>query len=175
MPNSKLLKKISINLSIKQFSQPDLIEQIEQILHSTGLDGSSLMLEITESVIVENSYEVTTIFSRLRELGIELSIDDFGTGYSSLGRLYNFPINVLKIDQSFVSPMDTSSINLEIIKIIVALAHTLGVNVITEGIETKEQLALLRELNCEYGQGYFFSIPLDSSAAAALIMANPQW
>ncbi len=108
-------------------------------------------------------------------MGIELSIDDFGTGYSSLGRLYNFPINVLKIDQSFVSPMDTNSINLEIIKIIIALAHTLDVDVITEGIETKEQLALLRELNCEYGQGYFFSPPLDSLAAEALIMANPQW
>jgi diguanylate cyclase (GGDEF)-like protein/PAS domain S-box-containing protein len=169
------LNKISVNLSIKQFSQPDLIEQMAQILHSTGLDACSLVLEITESVIMENDNEATVALSKLREMGIELSIDDFGTGYSSLGRLHNFPISVLKIDRSFVSPVDNNGKNLEIIETIVTLAHKLGVNVTAEGVETKEQLALLRKLNCEYGQGYFFSRPLDSSAAAALIVTNPQW
>ncbi|MEH2462022.1 putative bifunctional diguanylate cyclase/phosphodiesterase [Nostoc sp.] len=170
-----LLEKISVNLSLKQFSQPDLIEQIKKILHSTGLDAGTLVLEITENAIVENGDKATATLLQLREMGIELSIDDFGTGYSSLGRLYNFPISVLKIDRSFISSIGTSSMNLEIIEIIVTLAHKLGVNVLAEGVETKEQLALLRKLSCEYGQGYFFSLPLNSSAAEALIMANPHW
>ncbi|MDZ7952646.1 EAL domain-containing protein [Nostoc sp. DedQUE09] len=172
---SKLLKKISVNLSVKQFSQPDLIEQIGQILHSTGLDAGTLMLEITENAIVENGDKVTAAILQLREMGIELSIDDFGTGYSSLGGLYNFPISVLKIDRSFINLMGTHSKNLEIIEIIVTLAHKLGVDVLAEGVETKDQLLLLRELNCQYGQGHFFSVPLNSSAAEALIMENPQW
>ncbi|MFN6469162.1 MAG: putative bifunctional diguanylate cyclase/phosphodiesterase [Nostoc sp. SerVER01] len=173
--SSNLLKKISVNLSLKQFSQPDLIEQIGQILESTGLNADSLVLDITESVIVENGDRVIATLSQLREIGIELSIDDFGTGYSSLGRLYNFPISLLKIDRSFISSISTNSKNLEIIEILVTLAHKLGVDVLAEGIETKEQLALLRKLNCKYGQGHFFSVPLNCSAAEALIKANPQW
>ncbi|MFS0514090.1 EAL domain-containing protein [Nostoc sp. UIC 10607] len=173
--HSNFLEKISVNLSLKQFSQPDLIEQIGQILHSTGLDAGTLVLEITESVIKENGDKATAALLKLREMGIELSIDDFGTGYSSLSRLYNFPISVLKIDRSFISPMGANSQNLEIIEIIVTLAHKLGVDVLAEGVETKEQLRLLRKLNCEYAQGNFFSVPLNSSAAEALIMANPRW
>ncbi|WP_392530873.1 EAL domain-containing protein [Nostoc sp. C117] len=172
---SNLLEKISVNLSLKQFSQPDLIEQIEKILDSTGLNANNLVLEITESVIVENGDRATATLLQLQKMGIELSIDDFGTGYSSLSRLYNFPISVLKIDRSFVSSMVGSSKNLEIIEIIVALAHKLGVDVLAEGVETKEQLAILRKLNCEYAQGHFFSVPLNSSEVEALIMANPQW
>jgi diguanylate cyclase (GGDEF)-like protein/PAS domain S-box-containing protein len=173
--HSNLLEKISVNLSLKQFSQPDLIEQIGQILHSTGLDAGTLVLEITESIIVANSDNVTATLLQLREMGIDLSIDDFGTGYSSLSRLYNFPISVLKIDRSFISPMSANSKNLEIIEIIVTLAHKLGVDVLAEGVETKEQLTLLRKLKCKYGQGHFFSVPLNSSAAEALFMENPQW
>jgi diguanylate cyclase (GGDEF)-like protein/PAS domain S-box-containing protein len=169
-------EKISVNLSVKQFSQPNLIEQIKKIVHSTGLNAFSLVLEITESVIMENSNEVTAALWQLQQMGIGLSIDDFGTGYSSLGRLHNFPINVLKIDRSFVSSLDANDgRNLGMIEIIVTLAHKLGMNVIAEGVETNEQLMLLRKLNCEYGQGYFFSRPLDSSAATALIAVNPQW
>ncbi|MBN3895863.1 MAG: EAL domain-containing protein [Nostoc sp. NOS(2021)] len=173
--HSNFLEKISVNLSLKQFSQPDLIEQIGQILDSTGLDTGTLVLEITESVIVENGDKATAVLLQLREMGIELSIDDFGTGYSSLGRLYNFPIKMLKIDRSFISSIGASSRNLEIIEIIVTLAHKLGVDVLAKGVETKEQLALLRKLSCEYGQGHFFSVPLNSSAAEALIMEHPQW
>ncbi|MBN3874742.1 bifunctional diguanylate cyclase/phosphodiesterase [Nostoc sp. JL33] len=173
--DSNFLEKISVNLSLKQFYQPNLIEQIGQILHSTGLDADTLLVDITENVIMENSNKAAATLLQLREMGIELSIDDFGTGYSSLGHLYNFPISMLKIDRSFISSIGTSSMNLEIIEIIVTLAHKLGVNVVAEGVETKEQLALLKKLRCEYGQGYFFSVPLNSSAAEELIMANPQW
>ena len=168
-------KKISVNLSFKQFSQPDLMQQIAQILDETGLDACCLELEITESVIMENGLEAVATLSQLRSLGIELSIDDFGTGYSSLGRLHSFPISALKIDRSFVSSMVTYSSNLEITETIVTLAHKLGVYVTAEGIETAEQLALLRALKCELGQGQFFSEALNSQAAEALIVAFPQW
>lgn len=160
---------ISVNLSGRQFSQPDLIDQIDQILQETGLNASSLSLEITESMIMEDESATATLL-QLRNLGVKVSIDDFGTGYSSLGRLHHFPIDVLKIDRSFVSGIGVSEGNLEIIQAIVTLAHQLGMNVITEGVETQEQLSELRKLKCEYGQGYFFSRPLDSLAAEALIM-----
>ncbi|WP_166482768.1 EAL domain-containing protein [Scytonema sp. UIC 10036] len=170
-----LLEKILVNLSIKQFSQSDLTQQIQQILHLTALNPGSLIVEITESLIMENSDRTITTLSKLRELGVKISIDDFGTGHSSLSRLSSFPISLLKIDKSFVSPVDANSRNLEIIEIIVTLAHKLGVNVTAEGVETKEQLAFVRKLNCEYAQGYFFSKPLNSLDATALILTNPQW
>ena len=113
----------------------------------------------------------TATLLQLRNLGVKVSIDDFGTGYSSLGRLHHFPINVLKIDRSFVSGIGVREGNLEIIQAIVMLAHQLGMDVITEGVETLEQLSELRKLKCEYRQGYLFSRPLDSLAAEALIMS----
>lgn len=166
---------ISVNLSGKQFTQPNLIEQINQILQETGLDASCLRLEITEGAIMDGAESATAMLLQLRELGVQLSIDGFGTGYSSLGRLHRFPINGLKIDRSFVSRMGIEEGNSEIVETIVTLAHKLGVDVTAEGLETAEQLAQLRALQCEYGQGNFFSQPLDSEAAEALIVSNPQW
>jgi PAS domain S-box-containing protein len=169
---------ISVNLSGQQFSQPDLIDQFQEILQETGLDGSSLKLEITETVITEGSGKATTILKRLRDLNIQLCIDDFGTGYSSLSRLHHFPINTLKIDRSFVSRMgkhgpDTGNHGHgEIVQTIVMLAHNLGMDAIAEGVETAEQLAQLKLHNCEYGQGYFFSRPLTSVDATALLAAQ---
>ena len=170
-PANQLLT-ISVNLSGKQFSQPDLIQQIGQILQETGLDACSLSLEITESMIMENDESAIVTLLQLRDLGVKLSIDDFGTGYSSLGRLNQFPINMLKIDRSFVNGLGANEGNLKIIETIVTLAHHLGMEVTAEGVEVAEQLAQLRKLKCEYGQGYFFSRPLDTQAAEALIMAN---
>ena len=167
--------KISVNLSVKQFLQPNLVLQIVDILRKTSLSADRLMLEITESVIMENGNEAAAVLSQLQELGIGLSIDDFGTGYSSLGRLHQFPISMLKIDRSFISGMGALSVDSEITEAIVTLAHKLGISVTAEGVETVEQLALLQYLKCEYAQGYFFSPPLDSEAAELLIMANRQW
>ncbi|MEH2091920.1 sensor domain-containing protein [Nostoc sp.] len=166
---------ISVNLCTTRFSEENLLPHINKVLQDTGLTAPSLTLEITESVIMENNDKAIIRLKQLRNLGIQLAIDDFGTGYSSLGRLHHFPINQLKIDRSFVSGSIFDRGNLDIVQTIITLAHKLGVNVTAEGVETKEQLALLRKLNCEYGQGYFFSHPLDSSQATALIMANPQW
>lgn len=174
LPTTPLLI-ISLNLSSKQFTQFNLTNQINQILQETGLDAAGLRLELTEGAIMDNAESAAVMLLQLRELGVQLSIDDFGTGYSSLSRLHEFPINGLKIDRSFVSQIGVGQGNSAIVSTIVTLAHKLGVDVTAEGVETAEQLAQLRALNCEYGQGHFFSLPLDSEAAEALIVANPQW
>jgi PAS domain S-box-containing protein/diguanylate cyclase (GGDEF)-like protein len=165
---------ISVNLSAKQFSQPNLIEQIDQTLRETGLDGHYLKLEITESCLLENAEAAAILLWQLRDRNIQLSIDDFGTGYSSLSYLHRFPVNTLKIDRSFVSRMGAGGKNAEIVKVIVALAHNLGMSVTAEGIETAQQLAQLKALQCERGQGYFFSKPLDKGASEQLILAQLQ-
>ncbi|MEP0854807.1 EAL domain-containing protein [Trichocoleus sp. DQ-U1] len=165
---------ISVNLSGKQFSQPNLIEQIDRILRKTGLDGHYLKLEITESCLLENAEAAAILLWQLRDRNIQLSIDDFGTGYSSLNYLHRFPVNTLKIDRSFVNRMGAGGKDAEIVKAIVALAHNLGMSVTAEGIETAQQLAQLKALQCERGQGYFFSKPLDNGAAGQLILAQLQ-
>ena len=165
---------ISVNISGKQFSQPDLIKQIKQILHETGLDARSLKLEITESVLMENAESAVAMIVQLQNLGIRLSMDDFGTGYSSLSYLHRFPIDTLKIDRSFVNDVDVDAEKIEIISTVVALAWNLGMDVVAEGVETKKQMYQLKALKCEFGQGYFFSRPLDSEKAGALIAAEPQ-
>ena len=171
--NSRLT--VAVNLSGRQFSQPESIEQIKQVLQETGADARCLKLEITESVVMEDGAVATTVLSQLKELGIELCIDDFGTGYSSLSYLHKFPIDTLKIDRSFVSRISETGENLEIVKAIVMLARSLRMEVIAEGVETAVQLAQLRAIGCEYGQGYFFSKPLDSEAATALLSRSPKW
>lgn len=160
---------MSVNLASKQLRDPGLIEQIDQVLAATGLDGSALKLELTESMLVDNIASVLQTLSSIRARGIQLSIDDFGTGYSSLSYLPRFPINTLKIDRSFVSQMPIDAENLEIVRAIATLAHSIGIDVVAEGIETAQQLEILQTLCCEFGQGYLFSKPLDSHSAAQFI------
>jgi EAL domain-containing protein (putative c-di-GMP-specific phosphodiesterase class I) len=160
---------ISVNLSGKQFSQPDLIQQIEQIIQETNIDPCILKLEITESVLVENAKSVSAMLVKLQALGIRLSIDDFGTGYSSLSYLHQLPIDTLKIDGSFINKIDVNVEKIEIVRTIVALAWNLGIDVVAEGVETNKQMHQVKSLKCDFGQGYFFSKPLDSKTAEALI------
>ncbi|MGL4623052.1 MAG: putative bifunctional diguanylate cyclase/phosphodiesterase, partial [Chroococcidiopsis sp.] len=166
---------ISVNVSGKQFTQSNLIEKIDQILQETGLAPTSLKLEITESVLVENAEAAAAVICQLRAMGIQFSIDDFGTGYSSLSYLHRLPIDTLKIDRSFVNNVDCEPEKIEIIRTIVALAWNLGMNVVAEGVETKTQMYQLQALKSEYGQGYFFSKPTDSEAAEVLLMTQPDW
>lgn len=166
---------ISVNLSGRQFSQPNLVEQINQILLETQLDPHCLKLEITESVVMGNAESAIALLAQLKKLGIHLSIDDFGTGYSSLSYLHRFPIDTLKIDRSFINRIDTDGEQLEIVRTIVTLAWNLGLDVIAEGVETAKQLAQLKSLQCEYGQGYFFSRPLDSEPAGLLVATDSAW
>jgi len=157
---------LSVNLSGRQFMQPDLVGQVKQILTETGFDPHRLHLEITESSVIENTETVTEMLLQLRALGIRLSMDDFGTGYSSLSYLHRFPIHTLKIDRSFVSGGDGEN---EIVRTIIMLARNMGMDIVAEGVETKEQLAYLKSLKCEYGQGFLFSRPLDLDTACKLL------
>jgi EAL domain-containing protein (putative c-di-GMP-specific phosphodiesterase class I) len=160
---------VSVNLSSKQFIQSDLIQRVTQIIQETKINPEGLKLEITESAVMDNVETATEMLKKLRALGIKLSIDDFGTGYSSLSYLHRFPIDTLKVDRSFVVNMSEDGENVEIVRTIVSLAQNLGMNVIAEGVETKEQLAALRKLGCENGQGYFFSKPVNAKTAENLI------
>ncbi|MGL4500856.1 MAG: EAL domain-containing protein, partial [Planktothrix sp.] len=166
---------MSVNLSVKQFSQDNLIEKIDQVLESLKLDSKNLKLEITESALMDNPKLASELFEQLKARKIQLSLDDFGTGYSSLSYLHQFPLDIIKIDRSFIGNLDSRGKNLEVVQAILNLAHHLGMSVVAEGIETPEQLSLLRLLGCELAQGYLFAKPLDADAAETLFFSNPQW
>ena len=163
---------LSVNVSPKQFAQADLAAQIGQLIEQSGMDPHCVDLEITETIAMADPERSGVMLEQLRALGVRLGIDDFGTGYSSLSRLQRFPVDTLKIDRQFVSSMDTDHDTHEIVRIIVMLAHNLGMNVVAEGVETEAQLDLLRELGCERAQGYLFSQPLDHEASQKLLEAN---
>jgi diguanylate cyclase (GGDEF)-like protein/PAS domain S-box-containing protein len=167
LPHTRQMK-ISVNLSCKQFMQPTIVEQVLETLRETGLDPRSLKLEITESVMMERGDYAMSVLEQLSKAGIELSLDDFGTGYSSLSYIHHFPVNTLKIDQSFIKRIGGEQ-NGEIVRAVVALARNLGLEVVAEGIETVLQLDQLKALGCEQGQGYYFSEPVDEASATELI------
>jgi diguanylate cyclase (GGDEF)-like protein/PAS domain S-box-containing protein len=160
---------VSVNLSAKQCSQSDLVQRVASVLQSTGLAPSDLKLELTESMIVEDATSTSAMLSELRALGVQVQIDDFGTGYSSLGYLQRLPIDTLKIDRTFVSRIGSNGSGAEIVQTIMALAHDLGMKVVAEGIETDEQLSKLKSMECEYGQGYLFTKPINSQLAGNLL------
>lgn len=166
---------ISINLSSRQFNQTDLVRQIESSLIEVGIEGQQVRLEITESMVMDNVQAAIDLMLRLKELGLQLSIDDFGTGYSSLSYLHRFPMDTLKVDRSFVSRMEQSGEDREIVHTIIALGHKLGMDIVAEGVETAAQMAILRQAGCQYGQGYFFARPLSSEDAAVLLAQDPIW
>ncbi len=159
MPDSSALI-LSVNLSCKQFANPNLVTKIKRILEDTRFPGNKLKLEITESVFFEHQEKAVEMLHQLRDIGIEINIDDFGTGYSNLNYLMKLPISTLKIDRSFISPIESNGNNSEIVRTIVMLARNLGMKVIAEGVETQAQLDELKKLKCEGAQGYFFAAPM---------------
>jgi diguanylate cyclase (GGDEF)-like protein len=161
---------LSVNLSGRQFSQPNLVEKITEILSETQLHRPSLKLEITESMVMDNVESAIAILNLLKNLQLQLSIDDFGTGFSSFNYLNRFPTDTLKVDKSFVSQMDESNKNIEIVSTIILLGHKLNMDVVAEGIETESQMQKLRELGCDYGQGYFFAKPLSVEDATRFLL-----
>jgi diguanylate cyclase (GGDEF)-like protein len=163
----RLPLSISVNLSGIQLWNPDVLELIDGILETLSLSGSSLKLEITESILMDKESEATTLLTQLKQRKIQLSIDDFGTGYSSLAYLQSFPIDTLKIDRSFILGIENQEKNLDITRTIITLAHALELDVIAEGVETPAQLEILRSLGCEYGQGYLFSPPIEGDAVVS--------
>jgi diguanylate cyclase (GGDEF)-like protein/PAS domain S-box-containing protein len=163
---------INVNVTAKQFAQPDLDSQIKEILEQTAMDPRCVDLEITENIAMGDAGRSAIVLSELKALGVRLSIDDFGTGYSSLSRLQRFPVDTLKIDRSFISGMDSNPETHEIVRIIVILAHNLGLKVVAEGIENREQMEMLKHLGCELGQGYLFSRPVAADTVVQLLASQ---
>jgi EAL domain-containing protein (putative c-di-GMP-specific phosphodiesterase class I) len=166
--------RMAVNLSARQFSQPGLVASIASVLADTGLPAACLELELTESLFMHDVTHAVTLLHELKALGVALSIDDFGTGYSSLSYLRNFPIDVLKIDRSFVNDIATDADDAAIVVSIIALAHNLQLRVIAEGVESEQQLDFLRRHHCDEIQGYFFSRPLDALAIGQMLQEGKQ-
>ena len=169
--------KISVNISSKQLELPNFVAQVKEVLKETNLNPHNLKLEITESSLVEDTQHTILVIRELKALGVEFSLDDFGTGYSSLSYLHSFPFDTIKIDRSFVNSLGDNDEKIGIIRAIVSLANNLGMNTIAEGIETDNQLAQLKALNCQYGQGYYLSKPLDKQIVETVIateVSKPQ-
>ncbi len=161
---------VSVNISSRHFLQPGLLDELQETLAATGLPSGCLRLEITESALVEDSEEAVRLAQRLRDHGIRLAIDDFGTGYSSLSYLQRLPLDILKIDQSFISRIHLEPAdNRNIVEAIVSLAHKLHLTVVAEGVETAEQHRVLLEIGCDFGQGYYYSPPVPAQEALTLL------
>ena len=165
---------LSVNLSVRQFSQADLVEQVRQALDESGIEPALLRLEITESVVVDNLEAAAATLGRLRALGVRVYLDDFGTGYSSLSSLHRLPIDALKVDRSFVSRIGEGG-GEQMVGTVATLARNLGVSVVAEGVETAAQLTAVRALGCEYAQGFLFSEGVDAGALLALLVRAPRW
>jgi EAL domain-containing protein (putative c-di-GMP-specific phosphodiesterase class I) len=158
---------MNVNLSARQFQQPELVTEVASILADTGLDPCGLVLEITESVVMDDAAANSVVLQELKGLGVHLAIDDFGTGYSSLSYLKRFPIDVLKIDKAFVDGLGQDAEATAIVEAVITLAHALGMEVVAEGVETAVQVDQLCRLECDVGQGYYFAKPLPASAIEA--------
>lgn len=160
---------INVNWSTRQCAEPDLVQKIAKILHDTSLDPHFLNLELTESLVVEDTDATNARLSELRALGVQVQIDDFGTGYSSLGYLHTLPIDTLKLDRTFISRLGINDNGSEIVRTILMLAHDLGMKVVAEGVETTDQLATLKAMNCEFIQGFLIAKPLDQQEVGSLL------
>lgn len=166
---------VSVNLSTVQFIHPDLVEVLQETVLPYGLPPGTIRFEITESALMQDMEQANIALLKLKANGFPLYMDDFGTGYSSLSYLRHFPVDVLKIDKSFVRWMGVDEESDEIVRIIIHLAHTLRMKIVAEGVETPETLNKLRELGADYGQGYLFGKPLAPADAEALLRADPRW
>ena len=169
------LMTINVNLCPKHYSSPNLINELHEVLQQSGLDPACLRLEITESALMENTEKIAATLSSIREMGIQLHMDDFGTGYSSLSYLNRFPIDSLKVDQSFVGKLGLCEETWKIVHAIAALGKNLDMELIAEGIENMMQLRMLQTLKCDYGQGYYFARPLDAATIESLFSGPLPW
>jgi predicted signal transduction protein with EAL and GGDEF domain len=164
--------RVAVNLSARQFSDSGLLAKLTRIIRSSGLDPSSLELEITESVVMSHAECAVTVLEQLKSIGVQIAIDDFGTGYSSLGYLKRFPIDTIKVDRSFIMDIPADAGDMKIARAIIAMAHALRLNVVAEGVENAEQLNFLRSYRCDAAQGYFFFRPLPADEVADALKTN---
>ena len=163
-PGNGQAPAVSVNLSARQLSRPDLVDSVAAALEHSRLDPDRLWLEITESVLMDDADMAVAALERLRALGVHLCVDDFGTGYSSLAYLRRFPVDALKVDRSFVAGLGEDPEDSAIVEAVVSMAHSLRLSVVAEGVETDEQLARLRDLGCELAQGFYFAAPVPPAA-----------
>ena len=166
---------VSVNLSATQLVETGFVEELRQVLRETGLEGRRLQLEITESAVMQDTELAAETVMELRGLGVRVHLDDFGTGYSSLSLLHRLAVDTLKIDQSFVNLMEVGDSKAQIVQTVTTLAHSLGMDAVAEGVETSGQLALLRSIGCDYGQGFYFSKAVDARGAEEILAARPRW
>jgi EAL domain-containing protein (putative c-di-GMP-specific phosphodiesterase class I) len=166
---------VSVNLSARQLADPGLLDTVDRALTTAGLDPSLLVLEITESVLMEDSERAVAVLQALTERGVKIGIDDFGTGQSSLGYLKTLPVHTLKIDRSFTDGLGTEPEDSAIVSAVVHLGHALGLIVTAEGIETPVQLSELQALGCDLGQGFYFAMPQPSEVVRALVHHRFPW
>jgi len=167
--------EIGVNLSSRQFQGPGLVAEVAEVLRATGLSPRSLRLEVTESLLMDKHPNVAQTMTELRAMGVRIDLDDFGTGYSSLSYLHQFPIDTLKIDRSFIHRIGASDDALEIVNTILALARSLDMEVVAEGVETEQQLEQLRKMHCAYAQGYHLSRPVEAPQFETLIGTGRSW
>src|SRR5205823_7172269 len=167
--------EVGVNLSSKQFQQPNLVALVASVLSQSGLSPRSLRLEVTESLLMDQHPQIAVTMTELRAMGVRIDLDDFGTGYSSLSYLHQFPIDTLKIDRSFISRIGETEEGREIVHTIMSLAQSLDMEVVAEGVETEQQLEMLRELRCSYAQGYHLSRPVEGDQFEALLGQKKTW
>jgi diguanylate cyclase len=161
-----------VNLSMRQLQDPYLVDKVEGALRRAALDANELKLEITETAVMEDEQHVISV---LRDLGVRIALGDFGSGYSALHCVKDLPVDDLKIDKSFIDGLGEDAVNDAIVRLIVDFAHTLGLKVTAEGVENERQVASLTAMSCDLAQGLYFSKPLPSAAAGALVATNPLW
>jgi len=158
-----------VNLSVRQLRHPDLARTVKRVLHSTGLEGSCLCLDITETLYITVLEGNTAGLDDLKRMGVRLSIDDFGMGYSSMSYLKRLPANTLKIDKAFIAGLGEDAEDTAIVRMVIELAGTLGMSIIAEGVQSEEQAEQLKEMGCDLGQGFFFAQPLSPEEAAKFL------
>jgi diguanylate cyclase (GGDEF)-like protein/PAS domain S-box-containing protein len=163
---------VSVNVSVRQFRQDDIVQTISDVLRDTGLDARYLEIELTESAVMHDADQFIAMLNELNDLGVQISIDDFGTGYSSLSYLKRFPVDRLKVDRSFVQDIANDVDDATIVRTVIALGHNLGLKVVAEGVETEQQLAFLRANHCDELQGYYFGMPLPSEEFVEILRRN---
>lgn len=166
---------ISVNLSTRQFSRKDLIGAVEEVLSETGIPPCSLVLEITESALMSDLEQVSDNMTGLSGLGVGLAVDDFGTGYSSLSYLHRYPVNTLKIDRSFVNNMESDHDKETLVRTVIAMAESLNLHVVAEGVETSAQRDSLKNMNCDVVQGFHYSKPVDAETASSYLAGLCPW
>jgi EAL domain-containing protein (putative c-di-GMP-specific phosphodiesterase class I) len=166
---------VSVNLSVREFAQPDLVKTVAAILEETDLPARALRIEITESAIIGQKHPAIETVEQLRALGVAIHLDDFGTGYSALSYLHRLPLDAVKVDRAFTASIDTEERPLHVVRAIISLAHAIGLEVVAEGVANLRQLELLREMKCDLAQGFIFSRPCNADEMDNLLQDGLRW